>query len=114
MTATFQKVTGATYLTTVVVTMNDRDVQFSDNTSAIAKLNMFGRVVDAQGRVIAEFEKTLDAKQSPGQSTAVIERSLTFENTFPLRGGLYNVEVVVKDVNKDKTGTRTCAIRVPD
>src|SRR6185437_7791651 len=69
----------------------------------------------AAGRRRADLDgATMSVNESPEQVSALSVHSSSFKNTIPLRPGYYRVEMAVKDVNEDKTGTWVGGIRVPD
>lgn len=112
---TFQKVTDATSLAHIAITVNEGNVKFMDNgTQLTGRLNMFGRIVNIGGQIVDDFEGDLEVKQPHEQLSDLANHSAALKNVIPLRPGFYRLEIAVKDVNGDKIGTWAQGIRVPD
>lgn len=111
----FVKATDATTLVQFTTTINDANVKFiDDGTKLSGKLHMFARILNLQGQFIDDFGNTLELNLPDNALADLSSHSCSFQNTVPLRPGKYRLDFVVKDVNGDKTGTRSRGLKVPE
>lgn len=113
--ADFVRITGDTVLMPVTIQVKNRDITFASKDGVQRGLvNVFGRVTTITGRVAQTFEDTVkvDVPESLFQQT--VANSSVYWKAFPLRPGMYKMDIVLKDVNGDRVGTWTKGIRVPE
>jgi GWxTD domain-containing protein len=111
----FVKVTSDTVLVPITIQMKNRDITFV-NKDGIQRgtVNIFGRVTTLTGRIAQTFEDPVQADIPAELLPKAAENSQIYWKAVPLRPGRYRVDIVVKDVNGDRTGTWSRGIQVPD
>jgi GWxTD domain-containing protein len=115
--ADFVKVTDDTVLVPVTIQMKNRDMTFTTKDGvARGVVNIFGRVTTLTGRVAQTFEDTVSIDVPTELLEKSKERNSVYWKAFPLRSGLYKVDIVVKDVNSadGRMGTWRKSINVPN
>jgi len=113
--ADFVKVTGDTVLVPVTLQIRNRDVTFV-NKDGVQRgtVNIFIRVTTLSGRIAQTFEDTVQADIPAELLPRSAENSQVYWKALPLRPGRYRFDIVVKDVNGDRTGNWSRGIVVPD
>jgi len=111
----FVKVTSDTVLVPVTIQLKNRDITFV-NKDGVQRgtVNIFGRVTTLTGRIAQTFEDTVQADIPAELLPKSVEHSQVYWKALPLRPGRYRFDVVVKDVNGDRTGTWSKGVLVPD
>ncbi len=111
----FVKITSDTVLVPITVQLKNRDITFNDKEGVQhGVVNIFGRVTSLSGKVMQTFEDTVIADVPAELLPREIENSKIYAKSVPLRPGRYKLDVVVKDINGDRVGTRSQGIIVPD
>jgi hypothetical protein len=77
-------------------------------------VNIFGRITKLSGKVAQTFEDTVVADVPAELLAREAEASKIYSRSIPLSPGRYKLDVVVKDVNGDRVGTKSEGIIVPD
>jgi GWxTD domain-containing protein len=115
--ADFVKVTSDTVLVPVTIQIKNRDVTFQ-NKDGVERgtVNIFGRVTSLTGKVVQTFEDTVQVDVPAELLPKTAENSSVYWKALPLRisQNRYRLDVVVKDVNGDRTGSWSRAIQIPD
>ena len=115
--ADFVKVTGDTVLVPVTIQIKNRDVTFQ-NKDGVERgtVNIFGRVTTLTGKIVQTFEDTVQVDVPVELLPKTAENSSVYWKAIPLRisQNRYRLDVVVKDVNGDRTGSWSRAIVIPD
>jgi GWxTD domain-containing protein len=115
--ADFVKVTGDTVLVPVTIQIKNRDVTFQ-NKDGVERgtVNIFGRVTTLTGKIVQTFEDTVQVDVPVELLPKTAENSSVYWKALPLRisQNRYRLDVVVKDVNGDRTGSWSHAIVIPD
>ena len=115
--ADFVKVTSDTVLVPVTIQIKNRDVTFQ-NKDGIERgtVNIFGRVTTLTGKIVQTFEDTVQVDVPVELLPKTAENSSVYWKALPLRisQNRYRLDVVVKDVNGDRTGSWSHAIVIPD
>ena len=113
--ADFVKVTGDTVLVPVTIQIKNRDVTFV-NKDGVQRgtVNIFGRVTTLSGHIAQTFEDTVQADIPAELLARAAENSQVYWKALPLRPGRYRFDIVVKDVNGDRTGNWSKGVVVPD
>jgi len=115
--ADFVKVTSDTVLVPVTIQIKNRDVTFQ-NKDGIERgtVNIFGRVTTLTGKIVQTFEDTVQVDVPPELLPKTAENASVYWKALPLRisQNRYRLDVVVKDVNGDRTGSWSRAIVIPD
>ena len=110
----FVKVTSETVLVPVTVQVKDKDVTFVTKEGVSrGTLNIFGRVTNLTGKIIQNFEEPVQIDMPAELVATTAQKSALYWKALPLKPGMYRLDVVVKDVNGDRTGTWSRGIRVP-
>jgi len=111
----FVKITSDTVLVPVTVQLKNRDITFTNKDGVQhGVVNIFGRVTSLSGKVMQTFEDTVVADVPAELLPREVENSKIYWKSVPLRPGHYKLDVVVKDVNGDRVGTKSQSILVPD
>ncbi len=115
--ADYVKVTSDTALVPVTIQIKNRDVTFQ-NKDGIERgtVNIFGRVTTLAGKIVQTFEDTVQVDVPAELLAKTAENSSVYWKALPLRiaQNRYRLDVVVKDVNGDRTGSWSHAIVIPD
>jgi GWxTD domain-containing protein len=115
--ADFVKVTGDTVLVPVTIQIKNRDVTFQ-NKDGVERgtVNIFGRVTTLTGKIVQTFEDTVQVDVPAELLPKTAENSSVYWKALPLRISFnrYRLDIVVKDVNGDRTGSWSHAIEIPD
>ena len=115
--ADFVKVTSDTVLVPVTIQIKNRDITFQ-NKEGVERgtVNIFGRVTTLTGKIVQTFEDTVQVDVPAELLPKTAENSSVYWKALPLRisQNRYRLDVVVKDVNGDRTGSWSHAIQIPD
>src|SRR5271166_1269699 len=115
--ADFVKVTGDTVLVPVTIQIKNRDVTFQ-NKDGVERgtVNIFGRVTTLTGKIVQTFEDTVQIDVPAELLPKTAENSSVYWKAIPLKisQNRYRLDIVVKDVNGDRTGSWNHAIVIPD
>ncbi|MBZ5664983.1 MAG: GWxTD domain-containing protein [Acidobacteriia bacterium] len=115
--ADFVKVTSDTVLVPVTIQIKNRDVTFQ-NKDGVERgtVNIFGRVTTLTGKIVQTFEDTVQVDVPVELLPKTAENSSVYWKALPLRMSFnrYRLDIVVKDVNGDRTGSWSRAIEIPD
>jgi GWxTD domain-containing protein len=115
--ADFVRVTGDTVLVPVTIQIKNRDITFQ-NKEGIERgtVNIFGRVTTLTGKIVQTFEDTVQVDVPVELLPKTAENSSVYWKALPLRmsQNRYRLDIVVKDVNGDRTGSWERAIVIPD
>jgi GWxTD domain-containing protein len=115
--ADFVKVTSDTVLVPITIQVKNRDVTFQ-NKDGVERgtVNIFGRVTTLTGKIVQTFEDTVQVDVPVELLPKTAENSSVYWKAIPLRmnQARYRLDIVVKDVNGDRTGSWERAIVIPD
>ncbi len=115
--ADFVKVTSDTVLVPITIQVKNRDVTFQ-NKDGVERgtVNIFGRVTTLTGKIVQTFEDTVQVDVPVELLPKTAENSSVYWKALPLRisQNRYRLDIVVKDVNGDRTGSWSHAIVIPD
>jgi GWxTD domain-containing protein len=111
----FVKVTDDTVLVPITIQIKNRDVTFV-NKDGIEKgiVHIFGRLTTIGGTIAQTFEDPVEEDEPAELLPKVVEQSHIYSKSVPLRPGRYRLDLVIKDVNGDRTGTWSGSINVPE
>ncbi len=111
----FVRVTSDTVLTPVTIQMKNKDITFVDKDGVQrGTVNIFGRLTTISGRVAQTIEDTVQVDVPAELLPKTIENSSVYWKALPLKPGMYKLDVVLKDVNGDRTGWYSRGIKVPE
>jgi len=106
--ADFVKVTSDTVLVPVTVQIKNRDITFQ-NKDGVERgtVNIFGRVTTLTGKIVQTFEDTVQVDVPAELLPKTAQNASVYWKALPLRiaQNRYKLDIVVKDVNGDRTGT---------
>jgi GWxTD domain-containing protein len=115
--ADFVKVTSDTVLVPITIQVRNRDITFQ-NKEGIERgtVNIFGRVTTLTGKIVQTFEDTVRVDVPVELLPKTAENASVYWKAVPLRisQNRYRLDVVVKDVNGDRSGSWSHAIVIPD
>jgi GWxTD domain-containing protein len=111
----FVKVTSDTVLVPLTLQIKNRDVTFvSKDGIQRGTVNIFGRVTTLTGKIVQTFEDPVQIDVPNDLLAQKVQQSSIYWKALPLRSGRYKVDLVVKDVNGDRTGVWERGIMVPN
>jgi hypothetical protein len=111
----FVRITSDMVLVPVTVQIRNRDITFANKEGVQhGVVNIFGRISKLSGKVAQTFEDTVVADVPAELLPRETENSKIYAKSVPLSPGRYKLDVVVKDVNGDRVGTKSVAVTVPD
>jgi GWxTD domain-containing protein len=111
----YVKVTNDTVLVPLTLQIHNKDITYNTKDGvSTGTVNILGRVSSLTGRPLQTFEDTV-AVQVPSELLAKEEQKQSvYWKSFPLRPGLYKVDIVIKDVNNpDHVGRWQRSVNVP-
>jgi GWxTD domain-containing protein len=111
----FAKVTDDTILVPITIQIKNRDVTFKED-AGIEKgvVHIFGRLTTIGGSIAQTFEDTVEEDEPAELLPKIVELSHLYSKSIPLRPGRYRLDIVLKDVNGDRTGTWSKGLLVPE
>ncbi len=111
----FVRITSDMVLVPVTVQIRNRDITFANKEGVQhGVVNIFGRISKLSGKVAQTFEDTVVADVPAELLPRETENSKIYAKSVPLSPGRYKLDVVVKDVNGDRVGTKSMAVTVPN
>ena len=115
--ADFVKVTSDTVLVPITIQIRNRDVTFQ-NKDGVERgtVNIFMRVTTLTGKIVQTFEEPVQIDVPVELLPKTAENANVYWKAIPLRisQNRYRLDIVVKDVNGDRTGSWSHAIQIPD
>jgi hypothetical protein len=110
----FVWVTADTVLVPIAIQVRNRDITFANNSGVErGTLNVFGRVTTLTGRVVQTFEDTVQVDIPHDLLPKLAENPSVYGKSLPLAPGRYRLDIALKDVNGDRTGSWYHSIVVP-
>jgi hypothetical protein len=111
----FVKLTSDTVLVPITLQVPLKGLTFANKDGVQrAVVNVYGQLTKLSGQIVQTFEETL-RKDIPAE---LLEKEINnvslYWKALPMRPGLYRLDVVMKDVNGDKTGIFSRSYTVPD
>ncbi|HEX3587963.1 MAG TPA: GWxTD domain-containing protein [Candidatus Angelobacter sp.] len=111
----FVKLTSDTVLVPITLQVPLKGLTFANKDGIQrAVVNVYGQLTKLSGQIVQTFEETL-RKDIPAE---LLEKEINnvslYWKALPMRPGLYRLDVVLKDVNGDKTGIFSRSYTVPD
>jgi hypothetical protein len=96
------------------VQVKNRDVTFV-NKDGVQRgtVNIFIRVTSLTGKIVQTDENTVQVDVPAELLPKVTENSSVYWKALPLRPNLYRIDVAVKDVNGDRSGSWSSRLAVP-
>ena len=111
----YVKVTNDTVLVPLTLQIHNSDITYNTKDGvSVGTVNILGRVSSLTGRPLQTFEDTVSVQVPSELLTKEQQKSSVYWKSFPLKPGLYKVDVVIKDVNNpDHVGRWQRSVNVP-
>jgi hypothetical protein len=110
----FLRITSDTVLVPITVQIPVKQLTFQQKDGVdTASMNLFARITSMTGRVVQTFEDTLRADYAADQLQQAISTSRIYQKAVPLAPGLYELDIVIKDVNSGNVGVVNTRLPVP-
>lgn len=111
----FVKLTSDTVLVPITLQVPLSGLTFSNKDGVQRSVvNVYGQLTKLSGQIVQTFEETLH-KDIPAE---LLEKEINnvslYWKAIPMRPGLYRLDVIMKDVNGDKSGVFSKSYTVPD
>jgi len=111
----FVKVTSDTVLVPITLQIKNKDITFvAKDGIQRGTVNILGRVTTMTGKIVQTFEEPVQIDVPNELLAKKVEQSSVYWKALPLRSGRYRVDIVIKDVNGDRSGIWSRGIMVPD
>jgi GWxTD domain-containing protein len=111
----FVRITASTILVPVTIQLKNKDITFVEKDGVQrGTVNILGRATTIGGRIVQTFEDTVQVDVPSELLPKTIENASVYWKALPLVPGKYRLDVVVKDVNGDRTGSWNHGIDVPE
>ena len=110
----FLRITSDTVLVPITVQIPVKQLTFQQKDGVdTASMDLFARITSMTGRVVQTFEDTLRADYAADQLQQAIGTSRIYQKAVPLAPGLYELDIVLKDVNSGNVGVVNTRLPVP-
>ncbi|MBZ5554026.1 MAG: GWxTD domain-containing protein [Acidobacteriia bacterium] len=114
MRSDFIKITNETVLTPITLQIDNKNLTYVEREGIHqAVVNVFGRITGVNGRVAQTFEQVIDRRIPDSDFQRELAGVSVFQKSFPMRPGLYKIDLVLKDVNSGNLGSYTTRLRIP-
>jgi len=111
----FVKLTSDTVLVPITLQVPLKGLTFANKDGVQrAVVNVYGQLTKLSGQIVQTFEETLHRDIPAELLEKEINNVSLYWKALPMRPGLYRLDVVMKDVNGDKTGIFSRSYNVPD
>jgi GWxTD domain-containing protein len=111
----FVKLTSDTVLVPITLQVPLKGLTFANKDGVQrAVVNVYGQLTKLSGQIVQTFEETLHRDIPAELLEKEINNVSLYWKALPMRPGLYRLDVVIKDVNGDKTGIFSRSYTVPD
>ena len=111
----FVKLTSDTVLVPITLQVPLKGLTFANKDGVQrAVVNVYGQLTKLSGQIVQTFEETLHRDIPAELLEKEINNTSLYWKALPMRPGLYRLDVVVKDVNGDKTGIFSRSYTIPD
>jgi GWxTD domain-containing protein len=111
----FVKLTSDTVLVPITLQVPLKGLTFANKDGVQrAVVNVYGQLTKLSGQIVQTFEETLHRDIPAELLEKEINNTSLYWKALPMPPGLYRLDVVIKDVNGDKTGIFSRSYTVPD
>ncbi len=115
MRSDFIKITNETVLTPITIQIENKNLTYTEKDGVHqATVNVFGRITGVNGRIAQTFEQVIDRRIPDNDFQRELSGASIFQKSFPMRPGLYKIDLVLKDVNSGNIGTYSTRLKVPE
>ena len=112
--ADFFPLTDASVLAFITLQFDNKDLQFANKDGVKkAAVNIFGKVTTMTGRIVTNFEDTVEVTSPAEYLEQTAQRKSIYNKSVPLAPGTYRLNVVAKDVIGGNLNTDVVALVVP-
>ncbi len=84
------------------------------DTRFLSNLEINGRVTDTEGNSIYQFNRTVPIEMNEEQIAAIRNKLFSFQDMFPLIGGRYKLNIILKNVGSKEFTSVEADISVPE
>lgn len=110
----FFKVTSDSVMVPVTLQIPNRQMNFKDKDGVqSATMNVFLRVSTIGGRIVQTQEDVISRDFPDTLFQQYLKNDSIYQKIFPLRPGLYRLDVVIKDVASGNVGVQNLRLAVP-
>jgi GWxTD domain-containing protein len=110
----FLRITSDTVLVPITVQIPVKQLTFQQKDGVdSASMHLFARITSMTGRVVQTFEDSLRADYAADQLQHAVGTSRIYQKAVPLAPGLYELDIVIKDVNSGNVGVVNTRLPVP-
>lgn len=114
MRSDFIKITNETVLTPITLQIQNKNLTYVEKDGIHqAVVNVYGRITGVNGRRAQTFEQVIDRRIPDNDFQRELQDSSIFQKTFPMRPGLYKIDLVLKDLNSGNVGSYTTRLKIP-
>ncbi|MBZ5535710.1 MAG: GWxTD domain-containing protein [Acidobacteriia bacterium] len=114
MRSDFIKITNETVLTPITLQIENKNLTYVEKDGIHqAVVNVFGRITGVNGRIAQTFEQVIDRRIPDSDFQRELSGVSIFQKSFPMRPGLYKIDLVLRDVNSGNLGSYTTRLRIP-
>jgi GWxTD domain-containing protein len=111
----FVKLTSDTVLVPITLQVPLRGLTFASKDGVQrAVVNIYGQLTKLNGQIVQTFEDTVHKDIPAELLEKEVGNTSLYWKALPMHPGLYRLDVVMKDVNGDKTGIFSKSYNVPD
>jgi hypothetical protein len=111
----FVKLTSDTVLVPITLQVPLKSLTFANKDGVQrAVVNVYGQLTKLSGQIVQTFEDTLHRDIPAELLEKELNNTSLYWKALPMRPGLYRLDVVVKDVNGDKTGVFSKSYNIPE
>ncbi len=106
---------GDMVLVPITIQMHNKDVtwQAKDGVQRMV-VNIYVKITTMTGRIAQVFEETVSDAVPADTLPQIVNGNHLYWKALPLLPGRYRMDIVMKDVNGDRIGTRSVALPVPN
>jgi len=110
----FVRVTEESVLTPITFSIAYKDLAFQEKEGIYECVgNVFAVITSVSGKRITTIEPTITKQFPAALYPSALKSSAVFQQTVPLRPGLYKIDLVIKDVNSGNVGILNKSFVVP-
>jgi GWxTD domain-containing protein len=111
----FVKLTSDTVLVPITLQVPLKSLTFANKDGVQrAVVNVYGQLTKLSGQIVQTFEETLHRDIPAELLEKELNNTSLYWKALPMRPGLYRLDIVMKDVNGDKTGVFSKSYNVPE
>jgi GWxTD domain-containing protein len=110
----FVRVTEESVLTPFTIQIAYKDLAFQEQEGIHkCSAHVFGAITSINGRRVQTFEPDIEKSFPDAEFSRALATHAVFQQTVPLRPGLYKIDLVIKDMNSGNVGVVSQGFTVP-